>query len=67
MVVFLFKNALDFYISCQSAKSHRLPFVNSTSRAIKPFDLVHSDLWDASLILYVTGACYFCFFIDDPT
>ena len=39
---------VQFCHSCQLAKSHRLPFVNSNSRAIKPFDLVHSDLWSFS-------------------
>ncbi|KAL6351271.1 hypothetical protein AAG906_035063 [Vitis piasezkii] len=31
--------------TCQTAKSHRLPFVVSNSRAIKSFSLVHIDLW----------------------
>ena len=31
--------------SCQLAKSHYFPFVKSTSRAIKPFGLIHADLW----------------------
>ncbi|RVX10523.1 hypothetical protein CK203_016994 [Vitis vinifera] len=31
--------------SCQTAKSHRLPFVVSNSRAIKSFSLLHIDLW----------------------
>ena len=56
---------VQFYNSCQLAKSHKLPFVNSNSRAIKPLDLVHSDLWGASPILYVTSVRCFHLIIDD--
>ena len=55
----------DFCNSCQLAKSHRLPFVNAHSRVIKPFDLVHFDLWGASAITFVTSIRYFLLFIDD--
>ena len=42
-------------------------FVNSSSRAIKLFDLVHSDLYGVSHKPYATGALYFLLFIDDHT
>ena len=32
---------------------------------MKPFDLVHSDLWGLSLVQYVTSIRYFLLFIDD--
>ena len=35
---------LSFCKACQQAKSHRLPFPVSVSRASKPFELIHSDL-----------------------
>ncbi|KAL6338596.1 hypothetical protein AAG906_021311 [Vitis piasezkii] len=41
------------------AKSHRLPFERSTSRAIKQFGLIHVDLWGATPIVSVNGARYF--------
>ena len=47
------------------AKSHRLPFVLSKSKAMKPFDLVHFDFWGPSLVQIVIGASYFLLFIDD--
>lgn len=55
------------YSACQMAKSHRLPFVLSDSRAMKPFDLVHSDLWGPSPISSITSVKYFLLFIDDYT
>ena len=51
--------------SCQLAKSHRLPFQRSTSRAIKPFGLIYVDLWGAAPIVFVNGARYFLLLIDD--
>ena len=57
--------SFDFCSSCQLAKRHRLHFVLLESKAMKPFDLVHSDLWAPSLILSVIGVRYFLFFVDD--
>nr|CDH30699.1 putative Ty1-copia-like retrotransposon [Cercis chinensis] len=51
--------------SCQLAKSHKLPFVRNYSKAMKPFDLVHADLWGSPSCLSVNGACYFLLLIDD--
>ena len=44
-----------------------MSFVNSSSRARKTFDLVHSTLCGASHVPFVTGACYFLLFINDHT
>ena len=60
-----FSKSFDLCSSCQLAKSHRLPFVLSESKAIKPFDLVYFDLWGPFLVLSVIGARYFLLFIDD--
>ena len=60
-----FSKSSDLCSSCQLAKSHRLPFVLSESKAMKPFNLVHSDLWGPSPVQTVTGAHYFLLFIDD--
>ena len=44
-----------------------MSLLNSSSRATKLFDLVYSDLWGASSVLFVIGAHYFLLFIDDHT
>ena len=62
-----FSNSEHICSSCQLAKSHRFPFVLSESRAMKPFDLVYSDLWGPSPIASVTGVKYFLLFIDNHT
>ena len=61
------KISKSFYFcsSCQLAKRHRLHFVLLESKAMKPFDLVHFDLWGPSSIPSVIGICYFLLFIDD--
>ena len=51
--------------SCQLAKIHRFPFERSTSRTIKPFDLIHADIWGATPIVFVNGARYFLLLVDD--
>lgn len=62
-----FSGLLPFCTTCQLAKSHKLPFVMSNSRAMKPFDLIHSDLWGPSPISSITSVKYFRLFIDDNT
>ena len=52
---------------CQMAKSHRLPFTLSESRASQPFALVHSDLWGPAPVVGTNGARYFVLFVDDHT
>ncbi|KAK9133330.1 hypothetical protein Scep_012858 [Stephania cephalantha] len=47
---------------CQMAKSHRLPFALSESRASAPLHLVHSDCAPQAGI---NGARYFALFVDD--
>ena len=37
------------------------------SKAMKPFDLVHSNLWGPSPVQSITGAHYFLLFIDDDS
>ncbi|KAL6322734.1 hypothetical protein AAG906_015420 [Vitis piasezkii] len=52
---------------CQMAKSHRLPFTLSESRASQPFALVHSNLWGPAPVVGTNGARYFVLFVDDHT
>ncbi|KAL5544057.1 hypothetical protein UlMin_007841 [Ulmus minor] len=51
--------------SCQLAKSHRLPTHLSISRASKPLELVHTDIWGPALVKSTSGARYFILFLDD--
>jgi hypothetical protein len=52
--------------ACQLGKHTRLPFASSTHRAVKPFDLVHPDLW-TSHIISVSGYKYYLVILDDCT
>ena len=52
---------------CQMAKSHRLPFTLSESRASQPFALAHSNLWGPTPVVGANGARYFVLFVDDHT
>ena len=61
------KIRLNFCNSCQLAKSHRLPFSLSPSIAVKPFELIHTDLWGPSPVRSISGAHNFLLFIDDHT
>jgi hypothetical protein len=49
---------------CPLSKSTRLPFPSSTSYSVKPFDLVHSDVW-GPVIESFDGYKYFVAFVDD--
>ncbi|KAL6278328.1 hypothetical protein ACE6H2_021929 [Prunus campanulata] len=50
--------------SCQLSKSTRLPFNSSKSRANKPFEIVHSDIWGPTIESF-DGYKYFVTFVDD--
>ena len=49
----------------QFGKQTALPFNNSVSHALSPFDLIHYDVWGPSLITTQGGSCYFVIFVDD--
>ena len=51
---------------CHLSKFARLPFNSSVSRACKPFEIVHSDIWGPILESF-DGFRYFVTFIDDFT
>jgi histone deacetylase 1/2 len=51
--------------SCQLAKSHRLPTYLSSSRAFKPLELIHMDIWGPASEKSTSGAKYFILFLDD--
>jgi len=50
--------------ACQLGRHVRLPFASSLSRAPKPFDLIHCDLW-TSPIISVSGFKYYLVILDD--
>jgi histone deacetylase 1/2 len=59
------KNKAIVCSSCQLAKSHRLPTHLSFSRASKPLELVHTDIWGPASVKATSGAKYFILFLDD--
>ena len=50
---------------CQFSKQTTLPFNNSVSHALSPFDLIHSDVLGSSPITTQGGSRYFVIFMDD--
>ena len=50
--------------ACQVGHHIRFPFGNSSSRALKNFDLIHCDLW-TSPITNVSGYKYYLVILDD--
>nr|KYP51688.1 Retrovirus-related Pol polyprotein from transposon TNT 1-94 [Cajanus cajan] len=52
--------------SCQLGKHVRASFPNSiNSRAMSPFDVIHSDVWGPSRVPSLLGHRYYVTFIDD--
>lgn len=58
-------NTKQICCACQLAKSHKLSFSSSTSKAFHSLVLVHSDLWGPVPILSTTSARYFLLFVND--
>lgn len=56
---------LSFCEACQFGKSHALPYTLSTSRAVKPFALVHTNLWGPTPMSSTDGFKYYVIFLDD--
>ncbi|WVZ70680.1 hypothetical protein U9M48_019323 [Paspalum notatum var. saurae] len=52
--------------ACQLGRHCRLPFSISSSRATRPFDLIHCDLW-TSPVPSVSGFNYYLVVLDDCT
>ena len=50
---------------CQFGKQTTVPFNNSLSHALTPFDLIHSNVWGPSHITTQGGSRYFVIFVDD--
>jgi hypothetical protein len=50
---------------CHLARHKKLPFVNSSSRALAPYDLIHFDIWGPISTHSVYNHSYFLTAIDD--
>ena len=55
-----------FCHSCPLGKHTKLPFYESSSYTMMPFDIVHSDIW-TSPVLSSGGHRYYALFLDDFT
>lgn len=50
--------------ACQLGKHVRLPFYDSQTYTIRPFQLLHCDLW-TSPVPSTSGFCYYLIVVDD--
>ena len=55
-------NACDV---CALAKQSRLPFSVSSISSVRPFELIHCDIWGPHKIASLFGAKYFLTIVDD--
>jgi GAG-pre-integrase domain len=53
--------------NCCMIKSHKLPFTFNTIFSCAPLEIVHSDLWGRSPVMFHNGFHYYIIFIDDFT
>jgi len=54
----------EFCLSCCLGKSHKLPFVASTSVYKSPLELVYSDVWGLAPVVSTGGHVYYIHFIN---
>jgi hypothetical protein len=52
---------------CILAKSHRTSYPVSLTKRTKPFELIHSDVWEPAPITTQSGIRWFIMFVDDCT
>ena len=69
---FMAKNLLNFPFKsnnacdvCALAKQRRLPFSTSSISSVRPFELIHCDIWGPYRIASLSGAKYFLTIVDD--
>lgn len=69
---FMAKNLFNFPFKtndacdvCALAKQSRLPFFASSISSVRPFELIHCDIWGPYKIPSLSGAKYFLTIVDD--
>jgi hypothetical protein len=69
---FMANNLLNFSFKlhdacdiCALSKQCRLPFSSSSISSIRPFELIHCDIWGPYKIPSLSGAKYFLTIVDD--
>lgn len=50
---------------CALARQTRLPFSTSSTSSVKPFELIHCDIWGPFKVPSLSGAKYFLTVVDD--
>lgn len=50
--------------ACQMGKNHKLPFQLSLSRASKPFQIIHTDIWGLAPVQSKNGYRFYVIFVD---
>lgn len=58
------KDSLPICNACQLGKHLKKPFLDSTTKSLNTFDLVHTDVWTSSLAS-LSGIRYYVLFLDD--
>lgn len=53
--------------ACLQGKYHKLPFTESSSKSLPPFELVRTDVWGPSPYPSIDGFKYYVLFCDDFT
>ena len=53
--------------SCLQGKFCKLPFHSSVHKSVKPFHIIHSDVWGPSPCVSVDGYKYYVIFVDEFT
>jgi histone deacetylase 1/2 len=59
------KNNMSPCDACHFSKQNKLPFPQSMSKSLAPFDILHADLWGPYSTISLLGHKYFLTLVDD--